>query len=346
VPGDGRLVPVAGLSDLARALLVGHGADLTEAASIARALVWCDRVGRPSQGVWRLSTICAKLEAGEIRSPCEPEITEIAPAAARIDAADGAGHYVAELGALRAIELARATGAGVVTVRGAHHFGAASYYAHLYPANGMIGFVMTNASPKVAAWGGLRPVLGTNPIAFAAPTGGGRSVLVDLSTAAASGATLRWAAQRGELLPSGVAIDRDGQPLREFSGLKDGALLPVGGPKGYALGFLVEILTGVLAGAGVSAEVRSSFGESSNVGQLFIALDVDRFLPIADFVERLDGLIALIRASGPHDAMVRFPGEARWEAFEESASGIVLDATTVRALETLATECGVTTPWE
>src|SRR5207248_6046005 len=120
------------------ALLVGHGADATEAASIARALVWCDRVGRSSQGAWRLSTICAKLRAGEIRSPCEAEITEIAPAAACIDAAGGAGQYVAELATLRAIELARATGAGVVAVRGAHHFGTASYYAHLYPESGMI----------------------------------------------------------------------------------------------------------------------------------------------------------------------------------------------------------------
>jgi LDH2 family malate/lactate/ureidoglycolate dehydrogenase len=210
----------------------------------------------------------------------------------------------------------------------------------------MVGIVATNAAPKVAAWGGALPVIGTNALAFGAPLGDDRSVLVDLATSASAGATLRWAVERGGVdLPPGIAIDAAGHPLRDARRLGEGALLPFGGAKGYALGLMVEILTGVLGGGGVSRDVVTSFGESSNVGQVFVAIDIERFLPIEEFDRRLGGLVESIRSSGLGDAIVRVPGDARWEAFDESTSGIPLDAETVTALDGLAHARGVDPPW-
>jgi ureidoglycolate dehydrogenase (NAD+) len=334
------------LCAFAVALLVAHGADREESDAIARILIWCDRVGRRTYGVWRLPIICAKLDAGAISSPCTPELTQLAPAVVRVDANGGAGQYVAELAAVKAVALARDSGVGLVTVRGAHHFGASSYYAHLATTERMVGIVATNAAPKVAAWGGALPVLGTNALAFGAPLGDGRSVLVDLATSASAAATLRWAAERGQVeIPPGIAIDAAGHPLRDARLLKEGALLPFGGAKGYALGLMVEILAGVLGGGGVSRDVVTSFGESSNAGQVFVAIDIERFLPIEEFDRRLGGLVESIRSSGLGDALVQVPGDARWEAFDESASGIPLDAETVTALDGLARGRGVDPPW-
>jgi LDH2 family malate/lactate/ureidoglycolate dehydrogenase len=211
----------------------------------------------------------------------------------------------------------------------------------------MVAFVATNSAPKVAPWGGVKPVLGTNALAFGAPRQDGRSVLIDLATAAGAAATLRWAAERGEAMPPGIAIDAAGQPLRDFRDLTKGALLPFGGAKGYALGLLVEILAGVLGGGGVSSEVVTSFGESSNAGQVFIAIEIERFLPRRDFEDRLERLTEVIHASGLGDAIVRVPGERRWDSFAEvAASGIALDDATTAALEALAAARSVATPWQ
>jgi ureidoglycolate dehydrogenase (NAD+) len=336
---------VEDLQRLAEALLVAHGADAEEAVVIARVMVWCECVDRRTYGMWRLPIVCAKLEAGAITSPCTPLVERLAPGLARIDARGGAGQYVASVATHLAGELARESGIASVVVRGGHHFGAASYYAHVLAEQELVGLVATNAAPKVAPWGGVRPVLGTNALAFTAPRADGRSVLVDFATSAAAAATLRWAAERGSELPEGVAVDEHGAPLRDFAGLKGGALLPFGEAKGYSLGLLVEILTGVLGGGGMSHEVVTSFGESANASQTFVAVDLARFMPREEFHARVERLVDSIHASGLEGAAVRVPGERRWEALARASSGIVLDEETVAALERLAAARGVDVPW-
>jgi LDH2 family malate/lactate/ureidoglycolate dehydrogenase len=338
-------VGVEDLQGLAEALLVANGADPEEAAVIARVMVWCECVDRRTYGMWRLPIVCAKIAAGAIASPCTPYVERLAPALARIDARGGAGQFVASIAARQAAELARESGIAAALVRGGHHFGAASYYAHLIAEQDLVGLVATNAAPKVAPWGGVRPVLGTNALAFAAPRADGRSVLVDLATSAAAAATLRWAAERGAALPEGVAVDERGEPLHDYARLKEGALLPFGGAKGYALGLVVEILAGVLGGGGMSNQVVTSFGESSNASQIFVAVDITRFMSKVEFDERLEHLVDSIHASGLEGAVVRVPGEQRWEAFARASSGIMLDPETVGALEQLAAAGDVSVPW-
>jgi ureidoglycolate dehydrogenase (NAD+) len=219
--------------------------------------VWGNMFGRPNQGVWRLPILCKRLEAGLFSCPCTIAIDDRAAALAVVDGQNGIGHSVAKMAAGVAIERAGKSGTAAVFVSDSNFFGAAGYYVHLMAERKMLGLAFSNSFPKVAPHGGTKPVLGTNPLAFGAPRHGGRSVIIDLATAASAGSDITKAAELGQPLPVGIAIDRDGKPITDASKVKDGALMPLGGAKGYALGLLVEILCGVASGAGIAHSVRS-----------------------------------------------------------------------------------------
>ena len=339
-------VSIDALTRFAGEALVAGGADAEQAASVAEALVWADTVGRPNQGVWRLPILSKRLQSGLFQCPCEPVIEARAPALTAIDGNNGMGHHVGRLAMKTAIDRTRATGIAAVLVRNSNFLGIAGYYAQLASERGMLGLAMSNSFPKVAAHGGTRPVLGTNPLAFAAPLRDGTSVIVDLATAASSGSKITKSAEQGDTLPEGVAVDRDGKPITDPSRVAQGALLPFGGAKGYALAVMVEILSGVMTGAGVAHGVRSmygDFGRGGDNGHFFAAIDIERLMPLDAFYERMESLSAVLR----HDDGVLLPGEIRWRERQQalSAGTVDLDEKTTEALEVLAGSLGVELPW-
>src|SRR6266446_7575648 len=235
------------LRDLVAGLLSSAGTETLEAAKVADILVWADLVGRSSQGIWRLKELLPRLRAGFIQSPCSPEFMQKSDGIVLVDGHNGFGRYVGHMAMSRAIELARRCGMGLVVVRNSSHFGAAAYYVHLAAQAGMIGFAFTNAPRRVAAHGGLRPIFGTNPIAFGAPLRDGHSVLIDFSTSIMAGSALRQGLESNEPIREGVAVDEHGKPATNPAEVF--AMLPFGGAKGYCLGLLVEILAGVITGS-------------------------------------------------------------------------------------------------
>jgi len=247
-----------------------------------------------------------------------------------------------------AIDLAREAGVGVVGVRNSNFFGAGSYYVERAASRGMIGFAMSNSFPKVAAYGGVKSILGTNPFAFGAPRAGGRSLLVDMATAASAGSMVRRYAEEGRALPEGIAVDAHGAPITDPNEVEQGSLLPFGGAKGWGLMLMVEILAGVITGAGVGPGVKSMYKDFENGGRngfLFLALDIERFMPLDAYHARMEELVVLLRSSGDSDSnlQVLYPGEARWGAMERSdREGIFLNERTVGALDELAQKSGVT----
>jgi LDH2 family malate/lactate/ureidoglycolate dehydrogenase len=252
---------------------------------------------------------------------------------------------------LRAVELARAQGVGLVAVRHSNHFGAAGYYCALAAEAGCLSFNYTNAFPKVAPHGGRKPALGTNPMAFGCPTRGAGPLLVDLSTGALSGGEVRSTGDKGERLPPGVALDAEGRPTQDPGALKTGCLLPVGGARGFALGLMVEVLSGVLTGSAISKEVGSLFttwDRPVDVGHLFIAVDIERFLPLSGFLERLERLLTWIVATPPQEGFeaVRIPGEIRAELAEKyMREGIPVAQESVEPLTKLARRFNLPLPW-
>ena len=336
------------LADFAREALVRSGADLSEASSVAQNLIWNDLVDRKNHGCERLPILCKKVRSGVIQSPSPMQFHQSGPSCGSLDAGNGFGQVAGQRAMQHAIKLARASGVAAVSVSRSNFFGTgAAFLAEAAEAE-MIAFVMSNSFAKVAAHGGVKPVLGTNPIAFGAPRRSGRSLLVDMSTAGLAGSTLRAHQRQGLNLPSGLVIDEDGTAITDPNLALKGTLLPAAGAKGFGLALLVEVLAGVLSGSGMARQVGSLYADSTepgDSGHFVLAFDIKHWMTLEEFYDRFETLVEMIVASAP-DGGVRLPGEARWEAFERNTrEGLPVEPETSHALARLAEKLGVDRPW-
>lgn len=257
----------------------------------------------------------------------------------QLDGRGGMGHYVARQAMDIAVAGARRTGVAAVAVHDANFFGAAAYYVDRAARAGCVGLAFGNSFPKVVAHGGRHPVLGTNPLAVGAPRADGATFLLDMATSAVAGSTVRRANERGQPLGQGDGVEARG-PAGEA------LLLPLAGAKGFGLALAVEILAGVLTGAGIGHGVRSMYedlSESGHNGQLFVALDVETLMPLDRFCARMEELAEQVRASGDG---LRLPGELRTDRLQAARrEGVAIAAATRVALASLAASCGVRSPW-
>jgi len=335
----------------AEKLLTAAGTDTQEAAIVADILVWADLVGRPTQGVWRLKELLPKLRNGLIRSPCSPTFIQKTDGIVQVDGHDGLGRYVGHISMAKAIELAGRCGMGLAAVRNSNHYGAGAYYVHMAAQEGMIGFAFTNAPRRVAAHGGLNPLFGTNPIAFSAPMRNGHSVLIDFSTSAMAGSVTRKAMEAKKPIPENVAIDEHGKPVTDPDQAQRFTLLPFGGAKGYCLSLLVEILAGVITGSEMSFQIPSMFEKkqiATRIGHVFLAIDIATLLPLDEYYERIETLVATVKKSTlePGVSEILIPGETRWKNHAaHRQEGVLLDSNTVESLTSLANELKLTPPW-
>ena len=201
-----------------------------------------------------------------------PSVVRRDGAVALVDGDQGPGQLAGILATDLTIELAREHGVGVVAVRRSAHFGAAAYYSRRAAAAGLIGISMTNSEPSVIPYGGLEPALGTNPISLAAPAGDERGGIFDLDLATSQVALNRIynAADEGRAIPEGWGVDAEGRPTTDPAAVLAG--VPLGGYKGYVLAVLVEILCGVLPGAGVTHSV-GEHDVGQDVGHFHLAID-------------------------------------------------------------------------
>ncbi len=339
------------LQKLSVDVLIASGSSYEDAMAVTETLLWADLAGRFQQGVFRLPVLYNMLRHGIITSPTEMIFTERTPAAAHLDAGNGFGQIAGVRAIEKGIQLARKMGIGMVTVNRSNHFGALSYYCKLAAEAQCMGLIFTNATPKVAPHGGTKAVFGTNPIAFGCPTTD-FPILVDFATASIAGSTIRNLTEAGGKLPDGVALDKDGKPTNDPAAIASGSLLPAAGPKGYGLGLMIEILCGILAGAGMSHEVGpfySTWERKVNSGHLFIVIDITRHQPIKLYFERMNGLIAEIKSSPLQENIdeILLPGEIR-NRFTEShlRNGIPLNEETITGLEALAQKLNLKVPWE
>jgi ureidoglycolate dehydrogenase (NAD+) len=210
-----------------------------------------------------------------------------------------------------AIAKAKSHGLGAVTAFNSHHFGAASYYPVRALAHGMVGLTMCNAGANVVPYGGLRPLHGTNPIAYAVPAGEEPPIVLDIATSAAAAGQIAKAARHGHSIPLGWALDPEGRPTTDPAVAK--LLLPFGGHKGYGLGLLVDVLTAALAGSEIGRLVdqRNITAEAGGQSLLMLAVNVGHFVQLETFTSRVDELIRDAHATPPAEgfAKVLVPGD-------------------------------------
>jgi LDH2 family malate/lactate/ureidoglycolate dehydrogenase len=309
------------LFDFAARVLQEAGVDEQESRVVANNLVTANLRGIDSHGITRLPLYMERLQAGLIAPRTEMEIVRQTPGACVLDAHNGWGAVAGLAGMREAIARARQAGTGVAVVRHSNHFGIAAYYAQEAVAAGMIGVAMTNASANMSPWGGRQPYFGTNPICVAVPAGRERPVIYDGATSVVAVGKMVLAAKKGERIPPTWAVDQSGLPTTDPRvAVAAGNLLPMGGYKGYGFALMVDVLSGILAGAAFGSHISDlrKLDAPQNVGHFFAALDIAAFADPAEFQVEMEQLVREIREAprAPGSERIYLPGEIEWE-FED-----------------------------
>lgn len=333
-------ITVTELEKKCKDIMMRAGTPERAAQFVAETLVSADLRGIHSHGVVRLARYLDCIKAGGIRPDAEISILADTPAMLRASAAGGLGIPAACETTLRLIEKGRKQAVAVATVNHSDHYGAAGYYAMKCAEAGLIGFSMSNTCPLIAVTGAATAGIGNNPFAYAAPAGRYRAVLFDVCmSVVASGKLILYAAD-GKPIPEGWILDKNGKPTTDPAEIYDGAImLPFGGHKGYGLAVMVELLSGVLAGAGVLSGVHSWNtvpGEDADTGHFFLTLNPEFFGGLENFVARtekmIDELVSAPKADGADH--IYYPGEIEF-ALEERGrrEGLELPAGSLAELE-------------
>ncbi len=291
--------------------------DAVEAAAEAMAdhLVEAHLRGVETHGLRRLKPYIDRIRAGSVAA-AEPKIDR-SGALVRIDGCNAIGHHVAAVAADAVAEIASETGAAVALVRNSNHFGFAGYYATRIAAHGMLALVTSNGQVFLGPDGARRAIFSNDPIAVAAPLSDGSFFEFDMATSVTSRANVVLAAQRGETLPLGLALDRDGNPTTDAAAALEGVLLAFGGAKGFGFVTAIELLSGILTG-GAYADLVASKETNPNApegtGHFMLAVDLERAIGVANFTDRLDDLIDRLEALPMKPGMEapRYPGKRRW----------------------------------
>jgi len=329
---------------------------------VADNLVSADLRGISSHGVARLRRYVKGIQNGVMLPRPEVKLLHETPATALIDGGDGLGQPVSRRAMQLAIEKAGKVGAGFVTVRNSNHYGIAGYYSMMALEHNMIGFSMTNAAVLVVPTFGRDAMLGTNPISVAAPAGKERPFVLDMATSTVPRGKLEVYNRQEKPLPLGWATDETGEPtddavrvLDNFLKLAGGGLLPLGGVgellgghKGYGLALMVDVLCGVLPGAGYANNIylKDEGGKPrpANVGHFFGALRVDGFRPVEEFKATMDDIIGRLKGTSKAVGQDRIyiHGEKEYEiADDRQANGVILHPKVAADLKAMAAEFGV-----
>ena len=338
------------------ALLGTLGTPADIASDVAEILLAADRRGIASHGTARLPNYVALVEAGVLDPAARPVREAGRSALVRFDGRNGWGHHASRVAVDWAIEAVAEVGAATAVVRNSNHYGIAGWYALRAAERGLIGVSLSNTSPLVAPTRSRVAMLGTNPIAIAAPAGRFGSFCLDMATSTVPRGRIEVAARRGESLPVGWAIDAEGRPALTPEAALAGALHPLGGEestagyKGYGLSLAVDMLTGVLGGAAFGPNIIGLFSTDapSDLGQTFIVIDPAAIDEPGAFERRLEGYLEqLVAAPLAPDApgRVLVPGEPEAAAAARSDEhGVVIDRVHADGLRALGERLGFPFP--
>ena len=337
------------LEEFTAAAMMALGLPSEDAAAVATLMVEADMQGSDGHGVIRLAPYAKRILAGGINLKPNIKVVQERTAMALVDGDNGMGHLVMKKATELAIHKARTAGIAWVGSRLSNHAGPASLYARMALQHDMIGlyFAVGNAN-HLPPWGGLDMLLSTNPIAAAIPTLNEVPVVLDMATTVAAYGKVKAKAQRGEMMPEGWMIDRQGKPLLDPTKSEEGFLLPIGGYKGYGLSLIVGILAGTLNGAAMGRQVidfNKDFSTTTNTGQAIAIIDPSAFGDITEFKQNVDTLVRELRGSDrmPGVDRIWLPGEQSHEKrLSNEAHGIVLAPSLMKQLNDLATQLNIT----
>jgi (2R)-3-sulfolactate dehydrogenase (NADP+) len=324
------------LSALATRALMKAGASRPMADATVRALLYAEARGLPSHGLSRVLQYTTHLRNGRANGAAVAKVTNGKAAACLVDAEEGLAFPACELAIAEAITRAKSAGACFVGVTNSHHFGAAAYHVETVAAAGMVGLAFGNSPSAMPAWGGKRGIFGTNPIAAAFPRQSELPLMIDLSLSEVARGKLMIAAKKGESIPLGWALDKDGKPTTDPKAGMEGTMMPAGGVKGAMLALIVELLCCALTGAAFGFEADSFFVDEGNrprIGQAFLVVDPGALAGRDVFFARIETLVGAMLA----EEGVRLPGVRRAAIAEIAVrEGVEIPAALLADLERLA----------
>jgi (2R)-3-sulfolactate dehydrogenase (NADP+) len=289
----------------------------SNARSVAHALVAAEADGLKGHGLSRVQTYAAQAKAGKVDGFATPTSAEPRPGVLAVDAAHGFAYPALDLAIAELPRLATGQGIAAASIRRSHHAGAAGHPVERLAEAGLMGILFANTPAAIAPWGGSVGVFGTNPIAFACPLQGRAPVVVDLSISKVARGNILAAKQKGEQIPQGWALDKEGQPTTDPDAALQGTMLPLGDAKGTALALMVELLAAGLTGANFAAEASSFLdakGPPPGTGQLIVAFD-----PAAFGGERAMAHFGRLAEAIEAQPGARLPGSRRLEARRKAA---------------------------
>jgi LDH2 family malate/lactate/ureidoglycolate dehydrogenase len=341
-------IPSERVERFTAAALVRVGLPAADADCVAGLMAEADLQGSDGHGIIRLPQYVQRIEAGGINVRPDIRVVEERAAMAVVDGDNGMGHLVVSQAVRIAIEKARNAGVAWVGTRHSNHAGPASLYARMPVAHDMIGlyFAVGNAN-HLPPWGGMEMLLSTNPIAAGIPAGEEPAVVLDMATTVAAYGKVKAKAKRGEPMPEGWMIDREGRPLTDPRRAHEGFLMPIGGHKGYGLALIVGLLAGTLQGAAMGRDVvdfNADHVTPTNTGQAILVIDLAAFGGAGPFKSAVDALVRDIHNSErlPGVERIWLPGEqshGRRAAYEKS--GVPVATALVDDLDQLAVRLGI-----
>ncbi len=350
------------LFNLSKEVFQKIGCSEAHADTAAKALLSADIRGIDSHGVARLSGYVRLWEVQRVNATPGIKIIHESPSTAVVDGDSGLGLVVAPFAMQVAIEKAKAAGTGWVSVQNSNHFGIAAHHAMMALSHDMIGMAMTNASPLVAPTFSIDKMLGTNPICVAVPAGEQPAFVADMATTTAANGKLEILQRKNKETPGGWVQDKEGKPSTDANILKKGgALLPLGSDrehgsnKGYALGAIVDIFSGLLSGANYAPWVppfpayvpMPAKQPGKGIGHFFGAMRIDAFRSSEEFKKNMDDWIGGFRNAQPIEGEKRVlvPGDPEREMeAERSKNGIPVHESVLADLIQLAGKFSISWP--
>jgi LDH2 family malate/lactate/ureidoglycolate dehydrogenase len=343
-----RMVRADRLRPFVASLFAAVGVPDVDAETVAEVLVEADLRGVESHGTTRVAGYVSMIKGGLLNPKPTVEVFRDTPSTAMLEGDRAFGIVVAARAMRLAIDKAARAGVGCVTARNVTHTGMVGFYPMLAARAGMIGVAMNNGPAILPPFGGRTPTVATNPFSVAVPAGAERPIVLDMATSIVAGGKLRLAAKKGLPIPEGWALDRNGVPTTDpGEAISHGFIQWAGGYKGFGLATVVEVLSGVLSGGlfGRDVPAMRDFGRDPLItSAFFMAIDVETFMPLAEFGARVDRLIGHVKSSAPAPGVgeVFVAGELEFRRRAERArDGIPLSQVVCRELEGLAAEHGI-----
>lgn len=337
------------LSDFIANLFEAAGVPARSASAVANGLVDADLDGLASHGIMLAEMYVDRLRKGSVSTNEAAAIVSDRNGAVVLDAGNALGILTGDQAMEIAVAKAGEHAAGIVSVRHGFHFGAASRFARQAADAGCIGIAMCNTRPLMPAPGGAERVVGNNPLAIAIPSDGDIPIVLDMATSEAAMGKIRIAEKAGKPIPVSWAVTADGSPTTDPTQAIAGMLLPSGGPKGFGLSFLIDMMCGLLSQGAFGDKVRPLYGDASlpyDCSHLFVAIDVSHFCDVSWFRQQAAAAAEKIRGGRRAPGVDRLfsPGEPEWRR-REAAGGVVhVQPAVADALKRLASELNVTAP--